>query len=220
MTGPRFFTMLLAALLWVAAGCAPANSYLRQRAVESMEVGRLTRAEARLERALEQRPADWEAQRLMGMLRLRQERPFDAQMHLERALALEPPASARETIVDGLAEALYRQGEEAALYRFLETQARRWPGPHAWLRQATYFTRLGDVDNAETAYRKAVRMAEPGDVEPWLAMAEFLGEVGDHARAVEVLRYAYGVAPEDERVHERLRDHGEIPGPTLALPEK
>ena len=44
--------------------------------------------------------------------------------------------------------------------------------------------------------------------------------IGDPDAAVTALRQAYGVNPDDEMVAERLRQHGLVPGPTVALPHE
>ena len=59
---------------------------------------------------------------------------------------------------------------------------------------------------------------EGRSTEPYIQAAAFAEAIGDMDEALRRLRQAYGINPGDTRVTQRLRDLGEVPGPTIALP--
>jgi tetratricopeptide (TPR) repeat protein len=77
---------------------------------------------------------------------------------------------------------------------------------------------MGDADSAQTAFETAIVLDEGKTVEPYLQSAEFAENLGDMDQALRRLRQAYGINPKDPRVSQRLRELGEVPGPTIALP--
>jgi Tfp pilus assembly protein PilF len=77
---------------------------------------------------------------------------------------------------------------------------------------------MNDPDSAQVAIRTAIELDDGRSVEPYLVAADLAERLGDLDLAVRRLRQAYGIDSRNDRVRERLRDLGEIPGPTLALP--
>ena len=77
---------------------------------------------------------------------------------------------------------------------------------------------LNDPDSAQVALETAIAVDEGKTVEPYLQAAAFAQRLGDLEMALRRLRQAYGINPYDERVKQRLRELGEVPGPTIALP--
>ena len=218
----RFFQRLLLAVaafsLLGLVGCQTPNPVLRQQAKNALNHGDVALAAKRLAQAVDQKPIDWRAWYLTGQTRLRQGLPLQAQVAFEKALTLRPDHVQTPEIIDGLAESLYRQEATVELHNLLDEATQERQDTHAFLRQATYLGRIGDIDGATLAYRKAARFAEGDNVDPYLAMAGFFETIGDRTQAITALRYAYGVNDDDMRVHQRLRDLGVIPGPTIALP--
>ena len=53
--------------------------------------------------------------------------------------------------------------------------------------------------------------------EPYLLAADLAEQLGDDDTAIRRLRQAYGLEPGNEEIRNRLRAHGEVPGPTIAL---
>jgi tetratricopeptide (TPR) repeat protein len=88
----------------------------------------------------------------------------------------------------------------------------------AWLRFARFAARLGDADSAQTAFETAIVLDDGKTVEPYLQAAKFAEDLGDLDQALRRLRQAYEIDPGDPRVTQRLRELGEVPGPTIGLP--
>jgi Flp pilus assembly protein TadD len=212
----RIVVVAIAAAL-LSSGCRSAP-YLRQRGREAFDVGQYGRAEQLYSQAVERDPSNWSAHYHLGLAHLEQNRPLDAQTELELALSVRPENPAVRKIHDGMAEAFYQQKDAAALHGLLRQACDEYGTSYEFLRQAKYMSLMGDSDNARIALRKAMHFAAPGDAAPYLATADFYDSIGDEKNAVIALRRALYLKPDSEKVHNRLRDHGVIPGPTIALP--
>jgi Flp pilus assembly protein TadD len=212
----------LAALLLFAAltvSCR-SNAYLRQRAAEAMSRGRHKPAAKLLAEATHQNPTDWKAQMLAGKVALKRGRYERAEEALRKARALRPNHEQTPQIVDRLAEALYQQDKVSALRALLREAVQARPAVKSYLRQGEYLQRIGHTDEARVAFRQAIQYAAPNNPEPYLKLASFYEQLGLAEKAVRALRRAYGAAPGDEDVADRLRAHGIVPGPTVTLPPK
>ncbi len=162
-------------------------------------------------------PNDVEAQYRLGQTYLKLNEPRKAQIALEEALALSiEDREMRPQILDLMAESLYQQERYDRLYGFLQRAVESYGTTADYLRQGAYLQKMGDIDAAEAAYRKAAYFAKPGDVKPYLALAAFYDRINDPTKALQALRWAYYVNPQSPEVSDRLRDHGEVPGPTIA----
>ena len=82
---------------------------------------------------------------------------------------------------------------------------------------ARYAQRMNDPDSARLAVDTAIQLEGREGVNARLAAAALAVELGDPDLAVLRLRDAYNIDPNDERVRQKLRDLGEVPGPTLTL---
>ena len=209
-------TMLLAALL-LAAGCQTSNPELRHRGSMAYQRGEYTRAQGLYAQAVEQRPQDFQAHHGLGRTYLALDEPRRAQHAFETARVLvEDMPELRVVVLDHLAEALYQQERYDRLHAFLQDAADQYGTTRDYMRQAEYLAKMGDMDGAEAAYRKAAYFAGPNEVEPYLALASFYDSINDAQRAERALRWAYYVDPGNEEVADRLRAHQVVPGPTVA----
>jgi predicted TPR repeat methyltransferase len=202
---------------WILAGCAAERPLvsIHRNAEHEMRMGHFDVAAREYEEIVRRSPGDWTAQAGLGRCYLELERPQDARRALDIAHTLRPLDSG---IADALAEAMYRQGDEASLFVFVQDRARRQGTSDAWLRVAHYAEACGDADTAKLALDTAIELDEGRSVEPYLRAASFAESVGDLDMAVRRLRQAYGIDPHDQRIAKRLTALGEIPGPTAALP--
>lgn len=208
----------LAATTALLTGCNPPNSLLRQQAINAMEEKDITTAEKRLERAVRQDDTDWKSMWLLGVVRNEQNRPLDAQLLLERALTLRGKADETPDINDALAESLYLQNQPAALAAMLQKAVEDYGGMRDYLRQAKYLGKSGDADGARRGFQKAYKFADKKDPLPYLVAADYFDSVGDKAGAIEALRHVYYITPGNQKVCNRLRNYGIVPGPTIGLP--
>lgn len=209
--------VLLAAWLAVACTLKTPNSVLDERARIAIEAGKFDAAQFLLDRALWQDKTDAVAYYYLGRLRLEQNRPMDAQLAIEKALAIEPHSPINSQMLDALAESLYRQGKTPQLANVLASATRDYGRASDFIRQGEYLAKAGDQDGAALAFNKAAAVADPEDPSPYLAMYRFYDSVGNGAKAVEALKYAYYFRPEDPDLAAALRRYGVVPGPTVAI---
>jgi tetratricopeptide (TPR) repeat protein len=160
-------------------------------------------------------PGDWEAHYGLGLCRLELGELSDARRELEVALTSKP---GDPDVVDALAETMLLQSAEAELFAFVKQHAESEQTVRAWLRLARYAAQVGDADSAQTAFETAIVLDDGRTVDPYLQAAKFVENLGDMDQALRRLRQAYGINPRDPRVNKRLRELGEVPGPTIALP--
>ncbi len=160
-------------------------------------------------------PGDWRAQYRLGLCELDIGNPDRARTALEIAHARQP---ANPDIVDSLAEAMFRQGDERSLMDLLSDRAETEQTVRAWLRLGRYSAELGDADTALTAFETAIELDAGRSAEPYIQTALFSQQIGDLDGALRRLRQAYRINPGDPAVDRRLRDLGEVPGPTIGLP--
>lgn len=168
--------------------------------------------------AIEKKPDDYRSQYYLGVTLLQQDQPVPAQTALEQALVLRPEDAAwTARIADSLAESYYQQQRYETLYGFLDEQVQtHHQQPVDYLRKAKYLALLGDADGQKTALQKAAYFAPAGDASPYLAIADFYSAVNDVPNAIQALKYAYYVDPDNETVKDGLRGLGVVPGPTIA----
>ena len=197
------------------AGCQRPVQTIRQSGDFSFDHRDYNTAAGEYQEITNRYPGDWRAQYRLGLCLLEIGRPARAREALEVAHTHRPRDP---QIADALAEALFQQREESRLFAFLRQRAESMQTPGAYLRLARYSLELGDPDSAAVALEKAIALDEGQTVEPYLAAASFAERLGDLETALHRLRQAYGIDHSDGRVLQRLKDLGEIPGPTLAMP--
>ena len=160
-------------------------------------------------------------------------RPGDAQGHYElgrNLMALRRHAEAREQVIlaynlepsnmtyfDGMADAYAASGDENALFQVLEHRIRDRGGAADYLAMGRYSQRLGHADEAERAFLGAAEIDGGQTPEPQRALAAFYRSIGDRDNEVKRLRMLLWFDPNDAEVTARLRQLGEIPGPSFVL---
>jgi len=209
--------LVLAVGLLFSVGCETAVM-LRDKGEIAYNGQRYQQAESYYQRSLDKRPESWASQWGLGKTYLAMDRPRAAEIALEHAYELRGDHEETPEILDDLAAAYYMQGNrETTLRSFLAETTRRYQRSEAFLRQGEHLAKLGDVDAAVVAYRKAGYFADDGDSEPFVKMADFYESVGDSANAVQALRFAYWMDPETPGIAQRFRKYGVVPGPTVGL---
>ena len=214
-TGIALLSAVLAACAF--AGCTgtpPAERFIA-RGDERFHFDNYEGAAEMYERAVESQPGKWEAHYKLGLAQLELGNYSDARRNLELAYSRRP---GRDDIADALAESLYRLGQEDRLYTFLQDRARSTGEARDYLVLAEYAEELDDPDMARRSINTAIELDEGRSVEPYLFAADLAERLGDLDEAIRRLRQALSIDVRDERVRQRLRDLGEIPGPSIALP--
>lgn len=160
-------------------------------------------------------PGDWEAQYQYGLCMLELKKYAAARRAMEIAYNARPN---NVEIATGLAEAMYRQGDESRLFAFLKQRANEQQTIEAYMTLAKYSLDMNDPDTAGVAIETAIVIDDGQSPEPYLQSAALAERLGDLDEAIRRLRQAYGINPEDRRVTQKLVTLGETPSPALALP--
>ncbi len=212
----RSITVILILAATLLHGCGyTSTEALRNNADFRFKRGEYQQATPDYSEIVARYPGDWHAQHRLGECFLQLGDPNRAREALEVAHSHRPNNT---QIIESLAEAMFRQGDETRLFAFLRERAESTQSPAAYLRLARFSIELNDPDSAKLAIDTAISLDDARTVEPYLAAANLAQRVGNIDDAIFRLRQALGVDPEDKRVLQRLEELGEIPGPTLALP--
>jgi Flp pilus assembly protein TadD len=204
---------LVLGMLVGASGCTTAKEVvLREQARQARDRGQMQQAQTKYEQLVELNPTSAQYQHALGASYLASGKLDAARIALEQARELAYDRSyITPRILDKLAETYYRQDDLRRLTGFLNQTAKQRGTTRSYLRQAQYLRKIGDMDAARVAYRKAAYFAEDGNAQPYVAMADFYQSIGDRTNAVKALRYAYHVAPGDGDVNQRLQSLGVEP---------
>ncbi|MEM1185136.1 MAG: tetratricopeptide repeat protein [Planctomycetota bacterium] len=165
-------------------------------------------------KVLERRPGSAQAHFDVGRTQLELGESVSAREHLTVALDLDPENS---VYLDALADAMLATGELDELFGLLERRAEEGDGYSGYLRVGRVAERLGLVDEAEQAYRKAVALQPRESAKGQAALANLYARAGDSAQELMRLRVLLYLTPQDEEIRNRISDLGEVPGPSLAL---
>jgi tetratricopeptide (TPR) repeat protein len=119
-----------------------------------------------------------------------------------------------------LAEAMYASDDLDGLFVFLRSQAAERQRPSDQIQLGRYLAKLGTADEAETAFLAAARLDGGRTIEPQRELADFYGAIGATDREIERLRMVIFIRPADPYANARLRELGQVPGPSFALPPR
>ncbi len=84
-------------------------------------------------------------------------------------------------------------------------------------RLGRYELKMGDPDSALKAFKRAAIADAGKNPGPQLALAQFYKSIGDKPSEIRRLRMALSRDPSNPDIYLRLKELGEIPGPSLAL---
>lgn len=203
---------LLCVVMLPACAGPPSIDSVMQRGDRAFARGDYGMAVVNYEDVTDRFPGDWEAQYKLGLSLLHLGQYTQARRSLEIAHTRQPY---HQGVVDGLAEALYKQGNTEQLYAFLRAQIEESQSVNACLRMARYCLELNDPDSAKWAIDTAVEWDRGRTAEPQLLAADLAERLGDSEEVLRHLRDGYRNDPYNARINERLRDYGEVPGPTM-----
>ncbi len=123
-----------------------------------------------------------------------------------------------DRIFADLCEALYQDKKYDDLNRLLRSRTVDRGRMQDWALLATYADKLNDRDEAQRGWLTAAQVDGGRSVEPQLGLAKLYAKVGDRDRARQRLGMAYAIDPNNQEVVRMIRELGEIPGPTFAVP--
>jgi tetratricopeptide (TPR) repeat protein len=187
---------------------------VRKDADLAFQVKKWEKAEADYQEYLDRRPFDNEVRFLLGQSQLEQGKTREANSNFGIALDVDP---LNDGILDTSAEGLYQSGNREALTAFLQRAASERGRVADYMRMGKYMQLIGHVDEAQQAYLTAAKIDQGRTASIHNSLADFYLSIGDRKRAVERLRMAYFITPQDKALATKIRELGEIPGPTFAL---
>lgn len=211
------FLSCLVILSFVAAGCAQQRAvhHVKADGDRAFESRQYDQAAVYYAEVVDRRPGDWQAQYQYGLTLLELGRPNEARRALEIASSHRP---GDKSIRKALARAMHDQGATGDLFAYLRAEAANSRDPNAYMELARYAMEVGDMDTANQAILTAIEFDAGQSVEPYLLAADFHDQLGHTDQVIRRLRQAYGIDRMNARVNAMLREYGEVPGPTLALP--
>ena len=197
------------------AGCAQrALSMVRADANTHYFHGEYGQALPLNEEYVRRRPQNAQAQFELGRTLLALDEPAQARESLTIANTLEPD---NDDYLGLLAEAMFRNGEFDALDQLLQRQIAERRRVEDCTRLGRFAQRMGNVDEAQRAFLNAAALDAGENPEPQRVLAEFYRSIGDSENEIRRLRMVLYFDPDDPAATERLRELGQVPGPSFAI---
>jgi len=160
---------------------------LLSEAVTRLNDDEIGGAEASLRAVLDGGSAVPQAQMLMGVVRLRQKRPKDAEIMFRKVVTQQPDQPAT---LYYLGNALRDQGDHAAaVTSYRKALLARPAYQDAELALAASLRSLGELEEAKAIYRRIMARA-PQSAEAASGLGAVLNELGEHAQAEKILAAA------------------------------
>ncbi len=196
---------------------------VREDAQWHEQYGRYDQALADYQEYVDRDKTDLQARLDLSRLLSHYERYREAAVHMEVAYSLAPQ---REHVVEQYAQTLFLADYHDTLLTRLRERAEARQTVDEYLRLAEWADRVGDTDQTRRALLTAERLGEGARIEPYVELAKLAARTGDTQAEVLRLKQALyidlhdGDDRTDPDVAARLRAHGLVPGPTIALPPR
>ena len=195
-------------------GCAtqPPSWLVRDQARNLTMGGNHGRAVELWRELVVRNPGAWSDYYELGEAELAVGHPIEACSALKIAATLRPNDN---NVSDAYAKALFDAGREDDLFAYLEERCQRTREVRDYLVWAQYSLLLNDPDTARLAVDVAVAFEGEQGVESYIFAANLARDLEDRDLAIERLKQAYAIDPDNENVKELIREMGEVPGPTF-----
>lgn len=180
----------------------------------ALEYGKYQQAAEFYSAVLEREPGNEHALEEYGRCMLKMGEPAKA-ANAFSTVALANPENAE--LVYLLAQAEVESGNYDRAFELLRLRATDNQDSVAWMLLAEYALQLDDPDTAENAINRAIAMVGDSSPRPYLLAADLAERLGNEQEALRRLRQAYGMATQDPEIDRRLREYGELPGPSITL---
>jgi len=116
-----------------------------------------------------------------------------------------------------LCESMYATGQIDKLFASIRSRLRDKSDSADALLLAEYAQRIGALDEAVQALEQAIELDAGESADPYVAQATFYRSIGDTENELRSLRVVLSFDLENETVNARIRELGQIPGPSLAI---
>lgn len=163
---------------------------------------------------VDRKPGEWDVRLTLGKAYLESGQPILAREQLTTVYDQQPD---NEECIELLARANFDAKEYDSLTSFLRRLTVERGTVSDYLRLGRYSAKIGHPDEAKEALKTAARIDQGKTVEPQLALADFYHQVNDRANESQRLRMALYLLPNSPVIMERIRDLGEVAGPTAAM---
>lgn len=150
----------------------------------------------------------------LAMTEMKLGEPQKAREQFYQCLAVHPD---NEQYAQGLAEALLACNEREELITFLTREARDRGRPGDYERLGRYQFQLGNVDEAKLALITAAKLEGVKSIKPQMELADLYRSLGDRENELKRLRMALYIEPRNQEIQKRIRELGEVPGPSFVL---
>ncbi len=210
-----FLTLGVCAVATLTTACSTPSYIYVERGNIALEDGDYEHAESQFTLALDNRGGSTDARMGLARTQLKLGQPAHAREQMEMVYSVHPQDP---KVLDLLAETMIASGDVAGMQSLLVSNAQLSNHPQDWLRLGRHLMTAGDLDEAKQAMFMAARLDHGQSAVYQVALAEFFASIGDHASSKERYRMALYAEPMNETVKDALRQMGEIPGPTLAIP--
>ncbi len=208
----------LACLLALLSACSSPERpafLLKEDGDAAMRAGDPSQAVEDYEAALVRQPGFWQARMALAEALLEVGRPAYAREQMEIVHTIRPND---DDVTELLARTMLESGDTEGMTTFLRSGVASRDRVEDWLRLGRYLALAGDADEAEVALRTAAVRDGGRSAEVQAALGRFYAGIGDDERALRRYRMALYLAPEDPEIAQAIRELGEVPGPTFALP--
>ncbi|MFN0133108.1 MAG: tetratricopeptide repeat protein [Phycisphaerales bacterium] len=209
--------VIVLALLPFLAACNTTRPLptVREHGERAFNRGQFEVARADFAEYVERNPGEPEMRLFLAKSLLALGNAAEAVEHGSAAVHLRPT---NQDAVETYARALFESKQMTELDRFLRAQTESAGTTGSFLRWGRYLAKAGDADGAEHAFLQAAQVDGGKTIEPQVALAEFYRSIGDTKNELRRLRMALSFNTTDNAINARIRELGEVPGPSLALP--
>ena len=213
----RINGLILVLALAFLAGCNTVRPLptVRESGDRFFSRGQFEQAAAEYKEYTDRKPGEPAVQLMYAKTLLALHNPAPAVEHATIAYDQHPTD---EDYIETRAQALFEAKKNDELDRFLRGLTSGRGLPSDYIRQGRFLAKLGDADGAETALKVAAKVDGGKTPAPQLALADFYHSIGDRANEFKRLRMALYLDPKNLEIPNRMRELGEIPGPSLAMP--
>lgn len=178
------------------------------------QLGEYDKALANYQEYVTRKPDGVDVRYSLAETYLKLNKPQEAREQFYQCLAVHPD---NQAYAQGLAEALYACNEREELITFLTREARERGRPGDYERLGHYQLLLGNVDEAKLALITAAKLDGGKSIKPQMELANLYRSLGDKQSELKRLRMALYIEPKNPEIQKRIRELGEIPGPSFVL---
>lgn len=208
--------LVLSMAALVLTGCTTTRTLPRVKEVgdRAYRDGRWEEARVEYQEYVDRKPGEAEIQMKLARTLIELKRSEEAVNSAAVAYDAEPN---NPEAIETFASALFEAKRTDQLFRLLNGNCEKRGLVADYDRLGRYQTKLGLNDDAVQAFTMAAKVDGGKTRDPQLALASFYRHIGDKQNEIRRLRMALSLDPSNPEIYVRLKELGEIPGPSLAL---